>query len=98
LPLLHPTVTLDAWSQQQVSYGIVLDPQADNTLASLPAPAAEMTLHLVCGPEGGLSNSEIVQLSQHDFIPVRLGPRVLRTETAPLAAIAAVQMLWGDFK
>ena len=98
LPLLHPLTTLDVWAQQQIRYGIVLDPLADNSLASLPAPAAETTLHLVCGPEGGLSNSEIVQLSQHHFIPIRLGPRILRTETAPLAAIAAVQMLWGDFR
>ena len=98
LPLLHPTATLEVWAQQQIHYGIVLDPQADNNLASLPAPAAEATLHLVCGPEGGLSNSEIEQLTQHHFIPVRLGPRVLRTETAPLAAISAIQILWGDFR
>ena len=98
LPLLHPTATLEAWAQQQISYGIVLDPQADNSLASLSAPAEKTILHLVCGPEGGLSNSEIEQLTQHGFIPVRLGPRILRTETAPLAAITAVQMLWGDFR
>ncbi len=98
LPLLHPTATLEVWAQLQIRYGIVLDPRADDNLASLPAPAAETTLHLVCGPEGGLSNSEIEQLTLHDFIPVRLGPRILRTETAPLAAIAAVQMLLGDFR
>ena len=97
LPLLHPTARLDAWAQQQVRYGIVLDPQSDNRLASIPAPAAETTLHLICGPEGGLSNKEIEQLTQHYFNPVQLGPRIMRTETAPLAAIAAVQMLWGDF-
>jgi 16S rRNA (uracil1498-N3)-methyltransferase len=98
LPMLRPITTLEAWPQQQIHYGIVLDPQAKNSLASLPPPAAETSLHLVCGPEGGLSNSEIGQLTQHGFIPVRLGPRVLRTETAPLAAIAAVQILWGDFR
>ena len=98
LPLLHPLTTLDAWAQQKISYGIALDPQADNSLASLPAPEEEATLHLVCGPEGGLSNSEIKQLRQHHFIPVRLGQRILRTETAPLAAITAVQILWGDFR
>ncbi len=98
LPLLHPTATLEVWAQQQIRYGIVLDPQADNSLASLPAPAEKTILHLVCGPEGGLSNSEIKQLRQHHFIPVRLGQRILRTETAPLAAITAVQLLWGDFR
>ncbi|MEA3302532.1 MAG: 16S rRNA (uracil(1498)-N(3))-methyltransferase [Pseudomonadota bacterium] len=98
LPLLHPLATLDAWAQQQIHYGIVLDPQATDSLASLPAPAAGSTLQLVCGPEGGLSRDEINQLTQHHFNPVRMGPRILRTETAPLAAIAAIQMLWGDFR
>ena len=98
LPLLHPLTTLDTWAQQQISYGIVLDPQAVNSLTSLPAPAAETMLHLVCGSEGGLSHDEIELLTQQHFTPVRLGPRVLRTETAPLAAITAVQMLWGDFR
>lgn len=98
LPPLHPLTTLDAWAQQQIRYGIVLDPQADKSLASIPAPATETTLHLVCGPEGGLNNREIEQLTQHHFMPVRLGPRILRTETAPLAVIAAAQILWGDFR
>lgn len=98
LPLLHALTRLDAWSQQQVRYGIVLDPQADDSLAALPSPADDTTLHLVCGPEGGLSRNEIKQLIQHRFYAVRLGPRILRTETAPLAAITAVQTLWGDFR
>ena len=98
LPLLHPLSTLDAWSQHKISYGIVLDPQSDNNLASLPAPAEETTLHLVCGPEGGLSKSEIKQLRQHHFIPVRLGQRILRTETATIVAVSMSQMLWGDMK
>jgi 16S rRNA (uracil1498-N3)-methyltransferase len=42
---------------------------------------------------------EEVSLAQRrGFIPVRLGPRILRTETAPLAALAAIQALWGDFR
>jgi len=98
LPLLHPLITLDAWARKQVSYGIVLDPRAGSTPGSLPAPPTETTLHLVCGPEGGLNRSEIEGLVQQHFTPVRLGPRILRTETAPLAAITAVQMLWGDFR
>ncbi|MEN8212934.1 MAG: 16S rRNA (uracil(1498)-N(3))-methyltransferase [Pseudomonadota bacterium] len=98
LPQLHPLTTLDTWALQQVSYGIVLDPRADRTPDSLPAPAADSMLYLVCGPEGGLSSSEVDGLIQQHFTPARLGPRILRTETAPLAAITAVQMLWGDFR
>lgn len=98
LPLLNPLTAIDAWAQQQILYGIVLDPQAKNSMAALPSPADDTMLHLVCGPEGGLSRGEIKQLTQHHFFPAQLGPRILRTETAPLAAIAAVQTLWGDFR
>lgn len=52
---------------------------------------------IVVGPEGGLSDAELQWLMEHGFISVSLGPRVLRTETAALAAIAVMQSLWGDF-
>ncbi|MEC8429079.1 MAG: RsmE family RNA methyltransferase, partial [Pseudomonadota bacterium] len=48
------------------------------------------------GPEGGLSENEIEQAMNQGFAPLTLGPRVLRTETAPLAAISVMQYLWGD--
>ena len=48
------------------------------------------------GPEGGLSADEIALAEQNGFLPVALGPRVLRTETAPVAAMALCQWLWGD--
>lgn len=98
LPLLHAPMPLEAWPAGDVSGGILLDPRAESSLVSLAAPAAGATLHLVCGPEGGLSHAEIERLQQRRFAAVRLGPRVLRTETAPLAAIAALQALWGDFR
>jgi 16S rRNA (uracil1498-N3)-methyltransferase len=49
------------------------------------------------GPEGGLAEQEIAQVEQAGFVSVRLGPRVLRTETAALAFISALQAKWGDF-
>jgi len=52
---------------------------------------------LLIGPEGGLDNDEIAQAVAKNFSPLTLGPRVLRTETAPVAAISLVQYLWGDF-
>ena len=52
---------------------------------------------LLTGPEGGFSDAERVLAKASGFIPVRMGSRILRTETASLAALAAVQMLWGDF-
>jgi 16S rRNA (uracil1498-N3)-methyltransferase len=74
---------------------LFLSPLAERRLADLPPPAA--TDCLVAGPEGGFEADEIAALRAAGAIPVRLGPRVLRTETAALAALAAMQTLWGDF-
>ena len=73
---------------------LVLDPYAAQGLSHLPPPAGDITL--LIGPEGGLSDTELAQAQHAGFIPVRLGARMLRTETAPVAALAAVQTLWGD--
>lgn len=73
---------------------IVLAPEGAISLAALERPAA---LEVLIGPEGGLSEEEIAQAIKAGFTPVRLGPRILRTETAGLALLAAAQTLWGDF-
>ena len=52
---------------------------------------------LIAGPEGGLTPEEVQDAERCGYIAARLGPRVLRTETAALAALAAMQTLWGDF-
>lgn len=64
-----------------------------------PAPpgAAPLAVTLVVGPESGFGDHEIALLRQRRFTPVTLGPRVLRTETAGLAAMAALQVKFGDF-
>lgn len=72
---------------------LVLDPGAPVRLGDLP-PARRVIL--LSGPEGGLTADEVALAQRHGFVPIRLGPRVLRAETAPVAAIAAVQALWGD--
>lgn len=72
-----------------------LDPYAETTLSELKPETMKVTL--LTGPEGGFSNQERDAAKASGFIPVRLGSRILRTETASLAALAAVQMLWGDF-
>ncbi|HEX7769814.1 MAG TPA: RsmE family RNA methyltransferase, partial [Dokdonella sp.] len=56
----------------------------------------DMRATLVVGPEGGLSDHDLATLAQADFRGLRLGPRILRTETAGLAAIAALQAIHGD--
>jgi 16S rRNA (uracil1498-N3)-methyltransferase len=73
----------------------MLAPDAEQSLVDLP-PAKEV--QLLIGAEGGLDPQEMMAAKQAGFQAVRLGPRVLRTETAGLAALAALQALWGDFR
>jgi len=75
---------------------ILLDHRADQRLNQLEAPANHRVMLLV-GPEGGFSESEISAVQGVGFTGVGLGPRVLRTETAALSVISALQLLWGDF-
>ena len=73
----------------------MLMPDAEDTLASLSVVG---NVQLMIGAEGGLDPQEVIAARQAGFQAVRLGPRVLRTETAGLAALAAMQALWGDFR
>ncbi|MET0355860.1 MAG: 16S rRNA (uracil(1498)-N(3))-methyltransferase [Cellvibrio sp.] len=63
----------------------------------LPKDKATQSVALLIGPEGGLDEDEIAKAIDRKFSPLALGPRVLRTETAPVAGISLVQYLWGDF-
>ncbi|MEO8741896.1 MAG: 16S rRNA (uracil(1498)-N(3))-methyltransferase [Lysobacteraceae bacterium] len=79
---------------------IALDPDGErlSRLFNLnDALISEKPIHLVVGPEGGLSERDLAQLRATGFSGMRLGPRILRTETAGLAALAALQTLAGDF-
>jgi 16S rRNA (uracil1498-N3)-methyltransferase len=96
VPVVAPPLPLAHWlGQQKGGRLLFLSPLAEARLADLPAPSS--TECLVAGPEGGFEADEIAALLAAGAIPVRLGPRILRTETAALAALAAMQALWGDF-
>jgi 16S rRNA (uracil1498-N3)-methyltransferase len=99
LPDLGPVLGLEDWLAQLCDRGrgLVLDPNARQRLADLPPPASGQPIRLLVGPEGGLADAELGLLRERGFSAIRLGPRILRTETAPLAALAALQTLWGDF-
>ncbi len=73
-----------------------LDPDAETSLRGLPE-AARRGACFVIGPEGGLGERDLALLRAAGATGIRLGPRVLRTETAGLALLAAIQALWGDF-
>ncbi len=94
VPLIHSPVLLADWLQQsEAELKLVLHPVAE-PLASHAKPG---TLAFLIGPEGGLSDAEVAQAKAAGFHAARLGPRVLRTETAPVVALSVAQQLWGDF-
>ncbi|MFD3301147.1 16S rRNA (uracil(1498)-N(3))-methyltransferase [Aquipseudomonas alcaligenes] len=94
LPLIHSPVTLAEWQAHvQAELKLVLHPVA----APLESHARPHSLAFLIGPEGGLSEAEVEQAKAAGFHAARLGPRVLRTETAPVVALAVAQQLWGDF-
>lgn len=97
VPKLADTDRLPDWlNRKQPGLKIFLDPRAPIFLNQLQPEHSAVIL--LAGPEGGFSPSER-QLAEHaGFTPVRLGARILRTETASAAALAAVQTLWGDFR
>jgi len=100
VPEVLPLLDLPDWLAQLTvpaqgdETRLVLSPAAERSLKELAPPARMM---LLIGPEGGLSVVETRLAQSRGFVPVRLGPRILRTETAALAALSAIQMLWGDF-
>ena len=96
LPPVTQPLTLANWlGTRPAGRLLFLSPTAAHRLAELPRPAGRDTL--VVGPEGGFEADEIAALEAAGAVPVRLGARILRTETAALAALAAMQTLWGDY-
>ena len=95
--VLAPT-SLEQWLSKNPSATntrILLNPIGAVRLTEITKPTGE--IQLLIGAEGGLSQEEIGLASSHHFQSIVLGPRILRTETAALTAIAAMQLAWGDF-
>jgi len=72
-----------------------LNPEAKVSLKDISN--SQQAIELFIGPEGGLNDDEAAFLNKNNFMDIRFGPRILRTETAGPAVISALQMLWGDF-
>lgn len=93
LPKLHDPISLNVWIGESLAeLKLVLHPDAPPMQKYTPPDSVAFLI----GPEGGLSPAEVNQAMNHDFRPTSLGPRILRTETAPVAALAIAQALWGD--
>lgn len=98
VPDIGEPCTFGEWLQSlaadKARLRLLLEPSAPATLATVRA--TPVAVDLLIGPEGGLSEREVEQALAAGFIAVRFGPRILRTETAAIAAIAALQARWGD--
>ncbi|MGB1141423.1 MAG: 16S rRNA (uracil(1498)-N(3))-methyltransferase [Halioglobus sp.] len=96
LPSIHPPRQLVQWLDDTAAdLKLVMHHRADKAAEAADRPG---TIALLIGPEGGLSQDEINGAESAGYRALQLGPRVLRTETAPLAAIAILQSQWGDMK
>ncbi|MDJ0748329.1 MAG: 16S rRNA (uracil(1498)-N(3))-methyltransferase [Woeseiaceae bacterium] len=97
VPLIDTPVSLNAWFGSQpaeVDAQLILRPGAGTPLAAIEAPSTKVCV--LIGPEGGFSNTEYDDADIAGFSPVSLGPRILRTETAAIAALSVLQSKWGD--
>jgi len=109
LPQVLPLLSLPEWLGEQMSVRknshaeasgnlyFMLVPTAERGLRDFPEAATVAALTLLVGPEGGLAPEEEAAAQATGFVPLHLGGRILRTETAALAAVAALQALWGDY-
>ena len=98
-PLIDAAISLNAWfgaKDSSDSTQLILQPGAPASLSAQPAPATKLCL--LIGPEGGFSEREYEDAEIAGFTAVSLGPRVLRTETAALAALSVAQACWGDLQ
>jgi 16S rRNA (uracil1498-N3)-methyltransferase len=105
VPLIQPLRELPrACAEVDATLRLLLAPEADTPLAQrleqlhAQRGGTPYSIALLVGPEGGLADEEIELARRAGFSPCTLGPRTLRTETAPLAALAAIQTLAGDFR
>ncbi|QWT44939.1 16S rRNA (uracil(1498)-N(3))-methyltransferase [Azospira inquinata] len=98
VPAVEGVLTLEKYLARPAApdtLRLVLSPGGATALCQLPRPQG--AVELLVGAEGGLAPEEVAQAQGAGFLPLVLGPRVLRTETAGLAALAAIHALWGDF-
>lgn len=98
LPKIHAPLDIMAWLQQMRNLGdtkFILLPQGATSLHAQARPQGRVVL--LIGAEGGFTQAESESALLCGFTPIRMGARVLRTETAAIAGLAALQTLWGDF-
>ncbi|MDH5359642.1 MAG: 16S rRNA (uracil(1498)-N(3))-methyltransferase [Gammaproteobacteria bacterium] len=96
IPKLHPIINfIDALGAIESKNSYILTPEADQNLSSIQPGFSNCNIFI--GPEGGFSEAEINIANKHFLTGIKMGNRVLRTETAPIAVLSVIQMLAGDF-
>jgi 16S rRNA (uracil1498-N3)-methyltransferase len=97
VPVIDRPVSLAQWTASDGNEAkLVLQPGAGLSPGAMNIQPAAVTL--LCGPEGGFSDGDLKQATDRGYRPVSLGPRILRTETAAIAALVLCQSLWGDLR
>jgi len=95
IPIIHCPTPLEDWiNDTAADTKLVLHPHQTQALVDQQTP---QSCALLIGPEGGLTDLEVEQAQAQGYTGLRLGPRILRTETAPVAALTLLQHIWGDF-
>lgn len=95
LPTLLPILTFHDWlNLERETDCWLFHPDSTNRLSAMKKPTQGVTI--LIGPEGGLAEKEITDATSRGFTALNFGPRILRTETAAIASLAAIQTLWGD--
>ena len=93
-PIINSPIALcEFLKKESTASRLVLDKSGDNSLSEIKKSEA---IELVVGPEGGLSAFELKNLKSQGYKVINMGPRILRTETAPIAALAILQSVYGD--
>lgn len=96
IPHVHPVTTLPQWLSTTTSaHNLVLAPKGNHVVEQIPY--SQQGYRILVGPEGGLTPQEIYSCVQLEYTDIQLGRRVLRTETAAMAALVVLQLRFGDF-
>lgn len=99
LPLIDTPIAMNTWfaeRAEKVDMQLILKPGATSALAGMPEPKTKVCV--LIGPEGGFSEVEYADAQIAGFNAVSIGPRILRTESAAIAALAVLQAMWGDLR
>ena len=95
IPTVHPVMSFAQWTEQvDAQLKLLLHPGEHN---ALPASSPIKGIACAVGPEGGFGEGEVMQAQAQGFHAIALGPRILRTETAPIAILSLLQAQFGDF-